>query len=74
MLLRSQIAVGKKRVPSSVGFAYQGVETTSMGQVFKLPIQGMIRVLHNKVYLLAVLVVAVVLVVGGCGGGGGGGE
>ena len=34
-----------------VGFAYQGVETTSMGQAFELPTQGMIKVLHNKVYL-----------------------
>ena len=39
------------RVPSPVGFAYQGAETTSMGQAFELPIEGMVRVLQNKVYL-----------------------
>jgi len=32
---------GDKQVPSPLGFAYHGVETTSMGQVFELHIQGM---------------------------------
>ena len=34
-----------------VGFAYQGAETTSMGQAIELSTQGTIKVLHNKVYL-----------------------
>ena len=43
--------MGTSEFPLLLFFAYQGAETTSMGQAFELPIKGMVGVFHNKVDL-----------------------